>query len=222
MSDTRTWQGYAGSRITVTAANSTIRIEVTGDLGLSPDDALDLAEYISEQAAVHGTTIDITAPLSEGILLHPPAGIQRRMVAFLCEWLGAAVNYNETPFSVPADLGDGDTLEFKRAGEIHPYVLTVVRAGGKTPHQMRQEAEARLTDAVAAVHDIEHGALRWEHPQWPHVELLRGLRTALGIDEGHYGDGCETCLGAGARWIRDHRTSPDWAGRTVHYTESTS
>ncbi|HCB07402.1 MAG TPA: hypothetical protein DEQ43_24655 [Nocardioides bacterium] len=76
------------------------------------------------------------------------------------------------------------------------------------------DAEDVINAAIAAVHALEHDALRWEDPIGPHVYLLRQIRAALGIDDGHYGDGCALCRDAGDRWYRHHGTRPDWTTRT--------
>jgi hypothetical protein len=120
---------------------------IVGFSSMTPDDALDLADQIAEVAAVQGTMLGGMGPDDKGgwtVNMQPSPGLTRRMVDFLCEWLGPAENYTETRADLPFDLPDGtDAMELspKPAGQVYPYVLTVRRAGGKSPHEKRIEAE---------------------------------------------------------------------------------
>lgn len=84
-----------------------------------------------------------------------------------------------------------------------------------------QPVTDRLDAAEAAVHAYEHDLMRWEDPCVPDVKVLRGIREALGIDGGHYGDGCHLCCDAPRRWEYYHHTEPQWAARCTP-TEATS
>lgn len=151
-----------------------------GSVTMSPDDALDLADEIAEKAAVQGTMLGGMGPDDKGgwtVKMQPSPGLTRRMVDFLCEWLGPAENYTETPLDLPFALPtDSDKVQMspKPAGQLYPYVLTVQRAGGKTPHEKRIEAEAALAEMAADYDWVRKGYARTCH------EVEQILGKALG------------------------------------------
>lgn len=138
--------------ISVTGSGGKVDVQGTE---LTPDQALDLADWIVSEAVGQGTTLHGMGPTPGGwtVNAQPSEGLADRMKAFLIEWLGPAVNYTETPIDLPFDPGDYET-GLKPRGEVHRYVLTVVRAGGKTPHEKRLEAERERDAAVAALRRI--------------------------------------------------------------------
>lgn len=161
--DDDTWKSWRDSDGNITAAvkgeRGRVRIVATY-ASLEPDDALDFADAIAEAAAIQGAMLGSMGPDNKGgwtVQAQPSPGLMRRMVAFLCEWLGPAENYTETPVGLPFDLpAGGDSMEMrpKPAGQVQPYVLTVQRAGGKTPHEKRLEAEAERDALRDAIHSL--------------------------------------------------------------------
>ena len=84
------------------------------------------------------------------VTAHPPHDLTVAMAASLAESIGDAPNYSETAFSIEASP----------AGEFRPeFVLTVQRKSGRTPHELRVDAEDRLSVGVAE-RDALRGALR--------------------------------------------------------------
>lgn len=156
----KTWLDDGGHlRIAVKGAGGKVRLR-GGDCLLEPDDALDFADAVAEAAAIQGTMLGSMGPGEKGgwtVEMQPSPGLTRRMVDFLCEWLGPAENYTETKAELPFDLPEGVSKmqhSPKPAGELFPYVLTVERAGGKTPHEKRIEAEDERDRYKAALEEI--------------------------------------------------------------------
>lgn len=90
---------------------------------------------------VHGEPGHIT------VALRPPELLMRAFIASMIDMLGDATNYVEMEASNPSGPGR--------------YLVRVERAGGKSPHTLRQEAETQAhalqaqVDAVTALHAPE-------------------------------------------------------------------
>ena len=80
------------------------------------------------------------------------------LYASLALLLSEAPNYSEA------------SLTIKPAGVVEGYTVTVQRANGKTPHQLRREAEAEVSELR---NELARERTEWEHIN-DEVERLRG------------------------------------------------
>jgi hypothetical protein len=131
--------------------------------------------------------------VSEGALTvtaHPPHRLVAAVAAAMAETLGEAPNYSETGFS----------LTPSPAGQFEPeFTLTVQRVKGKTPAELRREADAKVAVVRDLVEAAEHQALRWQEPL-PVPTWVEDAKTALGLDsQKTMHEGCDQCQGAIAR-----------------------
>ena len=195
-----TWKSWLDAKGNVRAAvkGDRGRVEVVAvECSLEPDEALDFADAVAEAGAIQGTMLGGMGPDDKGgwtVQMQPSPGLTRRMVDFLCEWLGPVENYTETRAELPFDLPAGvDKMQHspKPAGQLFPYVLTVERAGGKTPHEKRIEAENerdQLQELVPVLAEFEQeidpedGPLPFARATLD-MEVLEKLRRLVGVDE---------------------------------------
>ena len=112
---------------------------------IDPDDALAASDLLCEFAAdctgFAGMDIDEDGATVKTRPLH---SITERFAAFLAEWLDfrGAENYTETVAELSTSTPDQEA-SVSPAGTFGAYTITVCRAGGKTPHELRREAEKR-------------------------------------------------------------------------------
>lgn len=97
------------------------------------------AQALIDQAQMKGLSAkDGTATL--GVV--PPHELVLAWVHAAREMLGEAPNYSEIRVGFPRM-----EMEIKAAEEWERYVFTLQRVGKTTPHEARQKAEARVTEA---------------------------------------------------------------------------
>lgn len=93
-----------------------------------------------------------------GFSLHGAGWIVRLYAATFARLVSeaGAANYTETPLEMPAD-----EYELKPAGEARPWriLVTAVRPGGRSPHELRKAAEARVAELEAEVRQLRAQAV---------------------------------------------------------------
>ncbi|MER6515061.1 hypothetical protein ABT158_50235 [Nonomuraea sp. NPDC001636] len=101
------------------------------------------AQALADQTLLRGLTVE-----DGGINLDliPPREIAALWVHCAIGMLGDAPNYTETEVKMPSV-----SLEISPAGMYDRYALIVQRVGKLTPHEARQQAEARAEQAETAI-----------------------------------------------------------------------
>jgi hypothetical protein len=117
------------------------------ELGAELEHRIDTeAEALADQTLVRGLTVEGGAV---NLDLIPPREIAAVWVHCAVGMLGDAPNYSETRVDMPKV-----SLEISPAGTLDRYALIVQRVGKLTPHEARQQAEARSEQAEATLADL--------------------------------------------------------------------
>lgn len=101
--------------------------------------------------------------------LEPARELVAHWVGAARAMLGDAPNYSETPIE----------MEVKVGGDSERFAFILQRVGKLTPHQVRQQAEARAEAAEAAIARVRSLAERWESALAVDLPYARDLRAAL-------------------------------------------
>lgn len=101
------------------------------------------AEALADKTLMRGLTVEDGAV---NLDLIPPREIAAIWVHCAVGMLGDAPNYTETEVKMPSV-----SMEVSPAGSYDRYALIVQRVGKLTPHEARQQAEARAERISAAV-----------------------------------------------------------------------
>lgn len=111
-----------------------------------------LEETIANEAVEQAILVGGPEAVDGGVelTLGTPAGTLLEFAALMAEYIGDAPNYRENGF----------TMEPRLAGEARPqFVFTVQRYTGKSPAQLRNEAEDRAAALTSSIHALT-GELR--------------------------------------------------------------